>query len=129
MEKRQKTSLESGALILIVAAILVAVNALSALGIFARKDVTETEKFTLSKGSGHADNAMASTTSMILTIPMIRLISTSFDRTGPSRNAAARLARTPRLRSIASNGATDSDQLAAAHRVNNPSVATIARAK
>src|SRR5271165_300623 len=52
MEKRQKTAIESGVLILIVAAILVAVNALSALGIFARKDVTETEKFTLSKGSG-----------------------------------------------------------------------------
>jgi ABC-type uncharacterized transport system involved in gliding motility auxiliary subunit len=52
MEKRHKTALESGVLILIVAAILVAVNALSALGVFARKDVTETEKFTLSKGSG-----------------------------------------------------------------------------
>jgi ABC-type uncharacterized transport system involved in gliding motility auxiliary subunit len=52
MEKRQKTAIESGVLILIVAAILVAVNALSALGLFVRKDVTETEKFTLSKGSG-----------------------------------------------------------------------------
>src|SRR5258708_38794507 len=52
MEKRQKTALESGALILVVAGILVAVNALSALGIFARKDVTQSEKFTLSKGSG-----------------------------------------------------------------------------
>lgn len=52
MEKRKKTSLESGVLILIVAAILVAVNALSALGMYARSDVTKTEKFTLSKGSG-----------------------------------------------------------------------------
>src|SRR5258708_15348246 len=52
MEKRQKTALESGALILVVAGILVAVNALSALGIFARKDVTQSEKYTLSKGSG-----------------------------------------------------------------------------
>jgi ABC-type uncharacterized transport system involved in gliding motility auxiliary subunit len=52
MEKRQKTAIESGVLILVVAAILVAVNALSALGVFARKDVTESEKFTLSKGSG-----------------------------------------------------------------------------
>jgi hypothetical protein len=34
MEKRQKTALESGVLILIVAAILVAVNALSALGLY-----------------------------------------------------------------------------------------------
>jgi ABC-type uncharacterized transport system involved in gliding motility auxiliary subunit len=52
MEKRQKTAVESGVLILIVAAILVAVNALSALGMYARSDVTKTEKFTLSKGSG-----------------------------------------------------------------------------
>jgi ABC-type uncharacterized transport system involved in gliding motility auxiliary subunit len=53
MEKRQKSALESGVLILIVAAILVAVNALSALGLYVRKDVTKTEKYTLSKGSGH----------------------------------------------------------------------------
>jgi ABC-type uncharacterized transport system involved in gliding motility auxiliary subunit len=52
MEKRKKTAVESGVLIAIVAAILVALNALSALGIYARKDVTKTEKFTLSKGSG-----------------------------------------------------------------------------
>jgi ABC-type uncharacterized transport system involved in gliding motility auxiliary subunit len=52
MEKRRKSALESGALILIVAAILVAVNALSQLGVYTRKDVTKTEKYTLSKGSG-----------------------------------------------------------------------------
>jgi len=52
MEKRKKTSLESGALIAVVAAILVALNALSALGLYARKDATRTEKYTLSKGSG-----------------------------------------------------------------------------
>jgi ABC-type uncharacterized transport system involved in gliding motility auxiliary subunit len=52
MEKRNKTAVESGVLILIVAAILVAVNALSALGMYSRSDVTKTEKFTLSKGSG-----------------------------------------------------------------------------
>lgn len=52
MQKRQKTALESGALIVIVAAILVALNALSALGVYARQDVTKTQKFTLSKGSG-----------------------------------------------------------------------------
>src|SRR5271165_874246 len=61
MEKRQKTAIESGVLILIVAAILVAVNALSALGIFARKDVTESEKFTLSKGSGNLLRSMKQT--------------------------------------------------------------------
>ncbi len=58
MEKRQKTAIESGVLIVVVAAILVAVNALSALGVFARKDVTETEKFTLSKGSGNLLRSM-----------------------------------------------------------------------
>jgi ABC-type uncharacterized transport system involved in gliding motility auxiliary subunit len=52
MEKRKKTAIESGVLIAIVALILVALNALSALGLYARKDVTKTEKFTLSKGSG-----------------------------------------------------------------------------
>ncbi|HEY1696715.1 MAG TPA: Gldg family protein [Polyangiaceae bacterium] len=52
MEKRKKSSVESGALILIVALILVAVNAISALGVYTRKDVTKTEKYTLSKGSG-----------------------------------------------------------------------------
>src|SRR5580700_5640239 len=52
MEKRKQTALETGALIAIVAAILVALNALSALGLYARKDVTRTEKYTLSKGSG-----------------------------------------------------------------------------
>ncbi|MGO9833797.1 MAG: GldG family protein [Polyangiaceae bacterium] len=58
MEKRNKTALESGVLILVVAAILVAVNALSALGVYARKDVTEAEKFTLSKGSGNLLRSM-----------------------------------------------------------------------
>ncbi len=58
MEKRKKTAVESGVLILIVAAILVAVNALSALGMFARSDVTKTEKFTLSKGSGNLLRSM-----------------------------------------------------------------------
>ncbi len=52
MEKRKKTALESGALIAVVAAILVALNALSALGLYGRKDVTRAEKYTLSKGSG-----------------------------------------------------------------------------
>src|SRR5580658_2623685 len=58
MEKRQKTALESGALILIVGAILVAVNALSGLGLYVRKDLTKAEKFTLSKGSGHLLTSM-----------------------------------------------------------------------
>jgi ABC-type uncharacterized transport system involved in gliding motility auxiliary subunit len=58
MEKRKKSSLESGALIVIVAAILIGVNALSALGVYTRKDVTKAEKFTLSKGSGNLLRSM-----------------------------------------------------------------------
>jgi hypothetical protein len=58
MEKRKKSSLESGVLILVVAAILVAVNALSALGVYTRKDVTKAEKYTLSKGSGNLLRSM-----------------------------------------------------------------------
>ena len=61
MEKRQKTAVESGVLILIAAAILVARNALSALGVYARKDVTQAEKFTLSKGSGNLLRSMKQT--------------------------------------------------------------------
>src|SRR5580692_10361124 len=53
MEKRQRAATESGVLLLIVAAILVAVNALSALGGYIRKDTTKQERFTLSKGSGN----------------------------------------------------------------------------
>jgi ABC-type uncharacterized transport system involved in gliding motility auxiliary subunit len=61
MEKRNKSAIESGVLILIVAAILVAVNALSQLGVYARKDVTKTEKYTLSKGSGNLLKSMKQT--------------------------------------------------------------------
>ena len=53
MEKRKKAATESGVLILIVAGILVAFNALGALGISKRIDTTKTERFTLSKGSGN----------------------------------------------------------------------------
>src|SRR5271168_1144255 len=53
MEKKTKAAAESGVLILIIAAILVAVNALGVLGIHKRIDTTKNEKFTLSKGSGN----------------------------------------------------------------------------
>ncbi len=53
MEKRQRAATESGVLLLIVAAILIAVNALSALGGYVRKDTTKQERFTLSKGSAN----------------------------------------------------------------------------
>src|ERR1019366_1053159 len=64
MQKRRKSALERGGLILVVALILVAVNALSALGVlgsFSRKDVTKTEKYTLSKGSGSLLRSMKQT--------------------------------------------------------------------
>src|SRR5579859_7991366 len=61
MEKRKKTAIESGALILVVAAILVAVNALSALGGYRRIDTTKNERFTLSKGSGNLLRSMKQT--------------------------------------------------------------------
>ena len=53
MEKRQKAAAESGVLLLIVAGILVAVNALSAFGGYKRIDTTKQERFTLSKGSSN----------------------------------------------------------------------------
>jgi ABC-type uncharacterized transport system involved in gliding motility auxiliary subunit len=51
MERRTKAATESGVLLLVIAGILVAVNALSGLGMYKRVDTTKTEKFTLSKGS------------------------------------------------------------------------------
>jgi ABC-type uncharacterized transport system involved in gliding motility auxiliary subunit len=57
MEKRRKSSVESGALIAIVALILVAVNTLSAL-VYKRADVTKAQKYTLSKGSGNLLRSM-----------------------------------------------------------------------
>ena len=58
MEKRAKTAIESGALLLIVAAIFIALNALSALGVYKRVDTTKTERFTLSQGSGNLLRSM-----------------------------------------------------------------------
>ncbi|MCL2723327.1 MAG: GldG family protein [Polyangiaceae bacterium] len=51
MERKKKASAESGVLLLVVAAILIAVNALSFFMYF-RKDTTKTERYTLSEGSG-----------------------------------------------------------------------------
>src|SRR3954466_11979901 len=52
MERRTRAATESGALLLIIAGILVAVNALSALGGYKRYAASKTERYTLSKGSG-----------------------------------------------------------------------------
>lgn len=51
MERRKKAATESGALLLVVGLILVAVNALSFF-MYWRKDATKAEKYTLSEGSG-----------------------------------------------------------------------------
>src|ERR1035437_9855724 len=80
---------------------------------------------TPSKGSGHDENTIASTISAIFTIPITRLISTSFDRTGPSRNAAAKLAPGPRSRSIATGGPTHSPHPTPPHKENTPGVVRI----
>ena len=58
MERKQQAATESGVLLLVIAAILVAVNALSALGVYKRYDSTQAERFTLSKGSGNLLKSM-----------------------------------------------------------------------
>jgi hypothetical protein len=51
MERKKKAATESGAMLLILAAIVVAVNALSYF-MYRRWDMTKTERYTLSEGSG-----------------------------------------------------------------------------
>jgi hypothetical protein len=51
MERKKKAATESGALLFIIAAIVVAVNAFSYF-MYWRKDMTKSEKYTLSEGSG-----------------------------------------------------------------------------
>ena len=51
MERKKKAATESGALLFIIAAIVVGVNSLSYFMYF-RKDMTKAEKYTLSEGSG-----------------------------------------------------------------------------
>lgn len=58
MERKVKAKTESWALLAIVAGILVALNALSALGLYARKDTTKAERYTLSAGSGRLLQSM-----------------------------------------------------------------------
>jgi ABC-type uncharacterized transport system involved in gliding motility auxiliary subunit len=59
MEKKKKAQTESGALLLVLAAILIAVNALSYF-MYVRKDTTKAEKYTLSEGSGRLLRSMKS---------------------------------------------------------------------
>src|SRR4051794_37023860 len=58
MEKKTKAATESGVLLLVIAAILVAVKAPGVLGVRKRVDITKTERFTLSKGSGNLLKSM-----------------------------------------------------------------------
>lgn len=57
MERKKKASAESGALVLVIALILVAVNALSFF-MYVRKDTTHAERYTLSAGSGRLLQSM-----------------------------------------------------------------------
>jgi ABC-type uncharacterized transport system involved in gliding motility auxiliary subunit len=51
MERKTKAATESGILLLVIAGILVALNAISAFGGYKRIDTTKAEKYTLSRGS------------------------------------------------------------------------------
>ena len=57
MERKKKAATESGALVLVIAMILVGVNALSYFMYF-RKDTTNAERYTLSAGSGRLLQSM-----------------------------------------------------------------------
>ncbi len=57
MEKKKKAATESGALLFVVAAILIALNALSYF-MYVKKDTTKAEKYTLSEGSGRLLRSM-----------------------------------------------------------------------
>src|SRR5262245_36032529 len=58
MERKARAATESWTLLLIIAGILIAINALSALGGYVRKDTTKTDKYTLSKGSANLLKSM-----------------------------------------------------------------------
>ncbi|HEY1958021.1 MAG TPA: GldG family protein [Polyangiaceae bacterium] len=58
MERKQKARTESLVLLVVLALICVAVNALGAFGMYARKDMTKVERYTLSNGSAHLLRSM-----------------------------------------------------------------------
>lgn len=58
MERKQKAATESGIFLLVVAGILVALNAISAFGFFRRVDTTKSQRFTLSQGSARLLQSM-----------------------------------------------------------------------
>lgn len=57
MERKKKASAESGALVLVIALILIGVNALSYF-MYVRKDTTNAQRYTLSAGSGRLLQSM-----------------------------------------------------------------------
>jgi ABC-type uncharacterized transport system involved in gliding motility auxiliary subunit len=59
MERKKKASAESGALVLVIALILIGVNALSYF-MYVRKDTTNAQRYTLSAGSGRLLKSMKS---------------------------------------------------------------------
>ena len=58
MERKQKAATESLVLLVVLALICVAVNALGAFGMYVRKDLTKVERYTLSQGSGRLLKSM-----------------------------------------------------------------------
>jgi ABC-type uncharacterized transport system involved in gliding motility auxiliary subunit len=58
MERKQKAATESLVLLVVIAGICVAVNALGALGMYKRADMTKVERYTLSQGSGRLLKSM-----------------------------------------------------------------------
>jgi len=58
MERKQKAATESLVLLIVLALICVAVNALGAFGLYVRKDMTKVERYTLSQGSGRLLKSM-----------------------------------------------------------------------
>ncbi len=58
MERKQKAATESLVLLVVIALICVAVNALGAFGLYKRADLTHVERYTLSQGSGRLLKSM-----------------------------------------------------------------------
>ena len=61
MERKAKAATESLVLLVVIALICVAVNALGAFGLYGRKDMTKVERYTLSQGSGRLLKSMKQT--------------------------------------------------------------------
>lgn len=61
MERKARAATESGILLLVIAGILIALNALSGLGMYKRYDTTKNERFRLSRGSANLMTSMKQT--------------------------------------------------------------------